>query len=211
MRYDKVIGLGGNCEVAEHLRRYLGTDRANIMDWWVTPLTSVPKLLDERFSNLARPENMRLVANDKSVMCRYYGIAHHHDFPRREDTTIDGSMIESQAHLLREKYAMLADRFVKDCAGHQRVLFVRSWRDRLDIPPTPYATDDIVQYDFAGTVAAIERNFPALDFSILFVNYGIHTSDDPRALFHNVEDKGDGGGWSGSAGGWDEMLDRYTR
>jgi hypothetical protein len=209
MRYDRVIGLGGNCEVAEHLRRYVGSDRASIMDWWVTPLSSLPKLLDERFANLCRPENMRLVAGGKSVMCVHYGIAHHHDFPRREDLTIDLSTIDFQTALLREKYSMLADRFINDCAGHQRVLFVRSWRDRLDIPPTPYATDDIVQYDFDGTIAAVEHNFPELDFSILFVNYGIHTSDHPRAFFHNVEDKGDSLDWSGSQAGWRDMLDCY--
>jgi hypothetical protein len=211
MQYGKVIGLGGNCEVAEHLRRYTGLEQANIMDWWVTPLTAIPKLLDERFVNIGRPENMRLVAGRKSVMCLHYGIAHHHDFPRCDDLTIDESIIPSHSVELQQKYAMLAQRFINDCSSGQTILFVRSWRDRLEIPQTQHAIDDIVRYDFDGTIAAIERNFPALDFSILFVNYGIHTSAHPRALFHNIEDKGDGGGWSGSPGGWNDMFDRYLR
>lgn len=210
MSYEKIIGFGGNCEVAEHIRRYTGEKRANIMDWWITPMGSLSRLLDERFANLMRLENMKVINGGMTVMCTHYGIAHHHDFPRLANKRIDVATIPQTVQDMQGKYEMLRERFLADCDGRQRVLFVRTWRDTLAVPSNQQAMDDVQQYDFDGVIADIARAFPHLDFTVLFVNYGVHRSAHPRALFHNISDKGDSKNWAGSPGGWDEMFERFV-
>lgn len=210
MSFEKIIGIGGNCEVAEHIRRFTREKRANIMDWWITPMGSLSKLLGERFDKLMQLENMKLINGGMTVMCTHYGIAHHHDFPRLENKRIDVAAIPQTVLEMQGKYEMLRERFLADCDGHQRVLFVRTWRDTLAVPPNQQAIDDVHQFDFDGTIALFEEAFPNLDFSILFVNYGVQRSNHPRAMFHNIHDKGDSKTWAGSPGGWDEMFDRFV-
>ena len=208
MRYDDVISLGGNCEVAEHWRRFSGDQRAFPFDWWITPLPSVERILAGGFRNMCLTSNMKVINFGRTVMCTHYCIAHHHDFPRVEGPSalIDTNAMADACANAQQKYTALGRRFREACAPRRKVLFIRSWRETLDFAPTAYAPDDLVRYDFDRLVEAIANMSPDLDFKVLFVNYGPQRSDHPRTIFHNVEDKGDSVGWSGSPGGWDDMF-----
>ncbi len=211
MRYDQVISLGGNCEVAQHWRRFSGRETAYPFDWWITPFETVGRLLAARFAGLFAPENMLLINGGMTVMCTHYRIAHHHDFPRLPKTlAIDAPAIPAACVPAQAKFAALADRFHHACRPGQRVLFLRSWRETLWVPNRTTAPDDIVRYDFAAFIAAIEAALPGLDFTVLFLNYGAQATDHPRALFHDVARNKDARDWSGSPSGWDEAFRRFV-
>jgi acetyltransferase-like isoleucine patch superfamily enzyme len=204
--YDDVISLGGNCEVAQHWRRYSGSEKAYPLDWWITPFHGLVRLLDERFSEVLLQENMQVAADRMSVVCARYGSAHLHDFPRAGDLRIDPADIAHNSQAAREKYAYLIKRFYEACRPGRRVLFIRSWRETLEVPAETTAPDDAPPAAFDDLIHALERSLPGLDFNILFINYGSQVTRHHRAMFHNITHYGDASDWSGSPRGWDEMF-----
>ena len=182
--YDNIVSLGGNCEVAQHWRRWSGVDTAYPFDWLITPFHSVEKLFKGRFAGMASFENMLVINAGRTVMCRHYGVGHH----------------------------FLGSRLLSKIGESKRTLFIRSWRDDLDPGEVNgTAPDGLVRYDFAEPVFAIEQCVKHDRFDILFVNHGIQKDAHPRFLFHNIVNYNDAVDWSGSIKGWNEMFETYTR
>ena len=209
--YDNVVSLGGNCEVAQHWRRWSGIDIASPFDWWITPFSAVEKLFKERFTRLAEFDNMQVINEGRTVMCRHYGIALHHDFLRHENSQIDMSAVEDNSREAREKYRFVSNRFLNRLERSSKTLFIRSWRDDLDPgPPNSRAPDGLVRYDFNNLISRLDDTVGHSRFDVLFVNYGLQKSESSRAFFHNIVDYVDAVDWSGSIRGWNEMFERYV-
>lgn len=212
MRYDGVVSLGGNCEVAQHWRRWSGIEAAAPFDWLITPFASVGKMFEQRFAGMAELDNMEVVNRGRTVMCQRYGVGHHHDFERLPDVQIDRADMPRACARAKEKYDFLASRMMGRLADAQRTLFIRSWRDDLDPgAPNAQAPDGLVRYDFNLFIDRIQAGVQHDRFDVLFVNYGVQRCDHPRARFHNVHDHADAVDWSGSVKGWDEMFELYAR
>lgn len=211
MQFDRVIGLGGNCEVAQHIRRHFETDHAHIFDWWITPFQGAVTLLASDFKGLFGSEDMTVVGDRLAVKCRRTGVIFHHDFPRDAQELVIREEIEPRLPELRAKYDALRRRLDAACEGDATVLFVRSWREIFHAPPSypQHLIDGVPDYDFRRLIETIERRYRKLDFRVLFVNYGPQRIEHPRAIFDNVADKGDTVDWSGSPGGWSELFDRH--
>jgi len=68
---DRFISLGRTCEVAFHIRRRLGLERAYPFDWWITPLSAIAPLLRSGFDldisrdNLMVPDERNTVINKR--------------------------------------------------------------------------------------------------------------------------------------------------
>jgi len=208
-KFDEVISLGGNCDSAQHWRRYSGREYAFPFDFWVTPFESVDRLITERFAHVFLNQNMAVIDSGDNIMCRRYGVGHVHDFPRLPSIKVDQKKIFEFCVSNQEKYAALAKRFFDACRPGRRILFIRSWRDSLWAPPWTQAPDSLTRYDFDRFIAALEYGLPGCDFQVLFVNYGVQRSSNFRAMFHEIKDHGDITDWSGSALGWDEMFRQF--
>jgi hypothetical protein len=146
-QYDLIASLGDCCTPAVNIRRRFGIHSAMPFDWWVSPYSATIKLLEERFSNLLRPENLAITPADKSgrnsVRCNYYGILHHHDFIRDDHQQVAAGIFW-QIPALTRKYNFIIERFLHAVRG-KRVLFIRNGlRDDLDCedPPIPPTEDD---------------------------------------------------------------------
>ena len=212
MIYDSVIGIGGNCEVAKQLRRYMSTESAHIFDWWIAPFDGTIALLDNDFSDIFDASNMEIIGDRKAVRCRKYGIIHHHDFRRDEKKRVLTEEIEEQLDDQRNKYQALKLRLENACASDSKVLFVRSWREILHEPKgyPKHLIPGVPRYDFRRFVEALRRRFPDADISVLFVNYGDQKIDMDGVYFDNVKDHGDIVDWEGSRIGWRELLARHV-
>ena len=204
--YDFIISLGGNCEVAYHIRRRFSLESAHIFDWWITPFAGLIELVNHDFEGLLSSEMLR--RDRVAIFCERYGIHHHHDFDRDADAWVILDRVDAQIPALNTKYAALAARLKVAC-DKKRVLFVRSWREILHEGPdypkhAPHAVPD---FPFTDLINALEKRFSTCDFDVLFVNYGVQFIEHPRAMFYNVRDYRDGG-WAGSPAGWDDMFKR---
>lgn len=120
---DRVISLGGDCEVAAQARRATGSNRAYPFDWWTTPIESVPKLLASRFRHMFEVEYLSKRSDVVPVLDSSYGMTSHiHEFRHGEDFL--AYELETISRRLTEKYAFLSARLFEDCS-RGTTLFVR--------------------------------------------------------------------------------------
>ncbi|MFG1419223.1 DUF1796 family putative cysteine peptidase [Xanthobacter sp. V0B-10] len=143
-RFDRMVSLGGNCEVAYQLRCFSGSDRAYPFDWWVLPLGGLPALLDAgadaafALGHLSRVDEYDGVP---ALYSRLGGTVHMHEF-RHDEAGLD-QPLEAISAALQEKYAALDRRLRADCAqGH--TLFVRNHLPGTD-PGTPEALAPVLE------------------------------------------------------------------
>ncbi len=53
MSAARVISLGYRCEVAHRIRTRFGDDRAMPFDWLITPLSSIPLMVEDEFRQMS--------------------------------------------------------------------------------------------------------------------------------------------------------------
>jgi hypothetical protein len=208
-RFDRIISLGCNCELALNIRDYFGVERAYPFDWWITPFQALWKLLEGRFHNLFNINNLELSSDLLTVRDTYYNLLYHHDFERTEDHKIIPDRIEQQLPAVKQKYDMLMQRFFNDLKN-KKVLFIRN-RDgnipHLDRDATPMDENTFVQlYDL------LEKLFPDSAISLLITNCPVFPGIRRKngcivwdEVDHNYDDYKF---FIGSRQGWREMFSR---
>jgi hypothetical protein len=122
--YDLIVSLGDNCAPAFNIRRVFGRERAYPFDWWVTPYYAMMRLLAENYAGLFQPEHLVRAHDDKTVLCRHYGLWHHHDFTKDADDRVLPGFLD-EIPQARSKTKALLGRLFEDSAGRD-VLFLRS-------------------------------------------------------------------------------------
>jgi hypothetical protein len=127
-QYDAIVSLGAWCAPAATIRRYFGTNVPYPFDWWQCPYFPTMKLLEERFANVLKLENLQVLpamhGRESTVRCNYYQFNHHHDFKRNEDGEIIAD-IASQLASVRRRTSYIIDLFLRDLVGKD-VLLVRA-------------------------------------------------------------------------------------
>jgi hypothetical protein len=195
VRIDRVISLGGDCEVAAQARRASGSDRAYPFDWWTTPLESVPRLLTSRFRHVFEVEYLSKRQDVIPVLDSSYGLTSHiHEFRHGEDfLSYD---MEAISRRLTEKYRFLSARFFEDCS-RGTTLFIRRnvHYDPADRERLERSVSEI--RDILGQVCP--------SFYLLLTGYEPGLSTCERVLQRNVT-RYDDAKHLGSDRGWDEML-----
>lgn len=193
---DRMISLGGRCEVAYQIRRATRSGTAYPFDWWVTPLDSVVKVLEGGFEGVFEARHLvRLPDLDgkKALYSSSAGTWHLHEFRHEEDFL--SYALDEVERRLRPKYAFLQSRLLEDC-GKGRTLFIRQHlRDDPDEPEE--------------LRAAVERICAALGaispwYRLLLLDYppGL---EGPTVIQRRVTGHPDLTE-VGSDRGWDEML-----
>lgn len=117
----RLVGLGGECQVAHQIRRLAPDSEAHYFDWLITPLDAAIALIDNQFSQILEQDHLEPEWNGDvlgKVVDTRYGIWYVHDGGMFEPADID--KMQNKYSYLRKKFlAMLADDF--------NTTFIRSW------------------------------------------------------------------------------------
>ena len=117
----RLVGLGGDCQVAHHIKRVSPDYEKHFFDWLIIPANTVLMLLDNGFTSIVQEEDLvpdfyegRLqkvvdVRNNTWLV---------HDIPEFNHENI----LQAQ-----EKYAYLGQKFLKMLNDGQPTTFVRRW------------------------------------------------------------------------------------
>ena len=171
--FDKILSLGGDCNVSLALRRANFLNSWSPFDWMVTPLDAISKIVSEDGADLAK--EFYASHNGSSVGCKYYNVLYHHEFPRKENHMVMFSIeaIETCRSKLRHKMG----RFIEACEAGQPVLFIR-FRSYTDIPEDRFCDGKNIPSaaDINHVAQAIAARYPALDFKILY----LERASDPQ-------------------------------
>lgn len=170
-KFDRIISLGCNCEVALNIRDYFGAERAYPFDWWITPFQALWNLLEGRFHDLFNINNLEVSSDLLTVRDTYYNLLYHHDFKRADDDKIIPDTLEEQLPRVKQKYDMLIHRFFTDLQN-KRVLFIRNSDGNiphLDRDETPMDENTFLRlYDL------LEKLFPDSAISLLITNCPVY-------------------------------------
>lgn len=208
--FSRVISIGGVCQVAWQIEQHFGFRTTSPFDWLVTPLAAIDRVLTD--DGAAFGKDVALCGD--TALCRHYGVAYHHEFPRDDARRplVSDETLAACREKLRHKYerfcSALADRrptlFIR-MLGHLRAgaLYVRD--------PDPVTTDDLNRL-----AASLERKFPRLPFAIAYVYQREFTWNrydkaalDPRihpfALPYRPQDD-----WKGDPANWAKLFRRFS-
>ena len=209
MKYDHIISIGGNCDVAHHLRRHYNITVSMPLDWLILTFNGAISLFDDGFRDFICLDKLSLWRGTRhALQCSERGIVYQHDFSRDAGAMVVMDNIPDDFEVAKVRYRRRIERLRDRCKDGRSILFVRSWREILHTPANypEHCIPGVPKYPFIAMLDAIERCFPHIRFQVLFVNYGDQEVDDPRALFANVRNMGDVVDWTGSMRGWDQIL-----
>lgn len=163
LHIDRVISLGGLCEVAFQIRRFVRSDKAYPFDWWITPFASVPKVLEGGLRHVFEPQHLVKVPDydgRSALYSAFSGTIHLHEFLHGENLLAYDP--EEIARRLGPKYAFLQSRLIEECASGT-TLFIRQ-----HLPRDPDDPDELRRL-VLRTCDAIEAICPS--YRLVLVDY----------------------------------------
>lgn len=196
LHVDRMISLGGRCEVAFQLRRIGTTDRAYPFDWWIMPLEALPRILAGGISSVFDASQLHKVPDyggRAGIYSNHAGTIHLHEFAHDEDGL--ALSIAEISERLGNKYEALYGRMVDD-AAQGRTLFVRQYLDGHD-PRTAGELEPLIDDLEFGLMRMTE------DYLLLLIGY-CRIGPRPRVLQSELglnHAKGLGSNWS-----WTSMM-----
>jgi Putative papain-like cysteine peptidase (DUF1796) len=190
---DRVISLGGLCEVAFQLRRLSRSGRAYAFDWWITPLTSVSIVLEHGAACVFAPQFLVKVPDYGGLPALYSRLTatvHLHEYAKTTDfLALD---VETIAATLRSKYNALHARLLADC-GAGPTLFVRQRLDEHD-PRGKDLEDTLDRLCAQLTSIADDHRLLLLDYEPLRPRERLIQAAVPR--LRDLNDLGSRKGWN---------------
>ncbi|MBA3954821.1 hypothetical protein H0X48_05885 [Candidatus Dependentiae bacterium] len=171
-RFDKIISLGSDCEVATQLNKYKLRHEAYPFDWMRTFVFSkLTQLIQNNFANFLHTPF--LVKTQHTVVNKHYLMAFVHDFPtlqnpsyQKNDQEFTGMIVPNFTQFVpqaQEKYARRIERFKAALHSNGSVLFIRS--------------QYIQPADAAEFVQLISRLHPRLNFTLAVVSSHNHSAE----------------------------------
>lgn len=126
MLSDLIVSLGPNCRNTWNLRNRYGFSRSYPFDWWITPASSMLKMLDPTFQFHVEMDDLIItrseVGKQNSVYNKKLCMLHHHDFSRNDGNVV--SINQQQIDNVNSKYKFLFERFHQDIEQAQKPVFV---------------------------------------------------------------------------------------
>ena len=177
--FDLVFSAGPYCRSAFHLRRLFNQSQAFPFDWWVTPASSLQRMLhpDYRFELTAADVHLtqaaQVVFNSRDL------ILHLHDFERTADGAISFDRLDSQLEEINAKYTFLFERMrarlheAKRCLlifeGLLPALDLEVHRQRTSCPPLTYPD---LSSTYAPELAALLREAYGVEPTLVCFGFG---------------------------------------
>jgi hypothetical protein len=146
--FDLVFSAGPYCRSAFHLRRLFNQSQAFPFDWWVTPASSLLRMLHPNYRFDLTAADVHLTKAAQVVFNSRDLILHLHDFERTADGVISFEDLDRQLISINAKYCFLFDRLRLRLRESRRCLVVfeellpahalESHRQRTACPPLSY-------------------------------------------------------------------------
>lgn len=208
--YDEIISLGGNCEVAHHLREVGAYRVKGIFDWLVTPMSSVIEIISNEANEIGE---VIIATNDgTSAKCKKYSTLLHHEFPRAENNEliISNQYINTCISKLSHKYNTLNDAFKSNSVK----LIVRygletdlNWDNLIGKDITQKAAMVIELYNMLST--KYENAIFKLIILIHEDSNEINEIINNENIFVYTIPRNQDGGWAISASDWKTFMSHF--
>lgn len=181
--FDVVVSLGGTEQISRFIERVFGKMGPRLFDGFIAPFHSLIRLFETDFQELF--STACLYGYHDALRCRDSLLVYHNclDIPPGERASVE--LFHSQLGRLKQEYHDHLAQLDRLCDGTQRVLFVRDWQETLHYEGTHRPTHARVP-DFQRLVEALAARYPALDFRVLFTNFGDASVSDSRMIFSNL-------------------------
>jgi hypothetical protein len=177
--FDLVFSAGPYCRSAFHLRRLFNQSQAFPFDWWVTPASSLLRMLhpDYRFKLSAADVHLtqaaQVVFNSRDL------ILHLHDFERTADGAISFGQQDSQLENINVKYTFLFERLRTRLREAKRCLLIfegllpaRDLEAHRQRTPCPSMTYPDLSPTFAPELAALLREAYGVEPTLVCFGFG---------------------------------------
>jgi hypothetical protein len=122
--FDLVFSAGPYCRSAFHLRRLFNQSQAFPFDWWVTPASSLLRMLHPNYRFDLTAADVHLTKAAQVVFNSRDLILHLHDFERTADGAITLAQLDAQLEGINAKYVFLFDRLRSRLHQAKRCLLI---------------------------------------------------------------------------------------
>lgn len=109
-KFDLVFSAGPYCRSAFHLRRLFDSQVAFPFDWWLTPASSLLRMLEPRYVFKLNQEEVFLTQSGQIVLNSRDQILHLHDFKRLPSGEISLANLNIQLNHINSKFCFLFKR-----------------------------------------------------------------------------------------------------
>ena len=108
--FDLVFSAWPYCRSAFHLRRLFKNQKAFPFDWWLTPATSLYKMLEPEYNYYLKSEHIHLTQSGQIVLNDHDQVLHLHDFKRLSSGGVCLENLKNQLDEINSKYSFLFKR-----------------------------------------------------------------------------------------------------
>lgn len=169
--FDLVFSGGPYCRSAFHVRRLFNQQEAFPFDWWVTPASSMRRMLQPEYRFSLTPEQIFLTHSAQAALNSRDQILQLHDLDRTPSGELSTDNLEVQLEQINAKYSFLFERLRNRLHNANRCLLIfeglmsatelESYRQRTSCPElsypvlaTSYASDLVAMLQDAYKVEA---------------------------------------------------------
>ena len=182
--FDLVFSAGPYCRSAFHLRRLFNNQKAFPFDWWLTPATSLFRMLEPEYNFNLKCDNIYLTQSGQIVLNNRDQILHIHDFKRFSTGEISLENLENQLEEINSKYRFLFNRLHQYLLAANKCLLIfeglipahelESYRIKSSCKEIIYPNLNIdfaselvnmlkTNYNVAATLVSFEIGAPAIE------------------------------------------------
>ena len=146
--FDLVFSAGPYCRNAFHVRRLFNQHEAFPFDWWVTPASSMGRMLQPEYRFALTPEQIFLTHSAQVALNSRDQILQLHDLARTPTGELSMANLEIQLEQINAKYSFLFERLRNRLHDAKRCLLIfeglmsatelETYRQRTSCPELSY-------------------------------------------------------------------------
>jgi hypothetical protein len=119
MKFSRILSLGPDCQPAFRIRRHTGHPLAYYFDWIETPHAGLIRVLNARFENAFRREDLYISSDRKYVENRLTGIRYYHLFTKNPpDDLLEEDILSREYDKRSTVLAFLAAEWLETVSEH---------------------------------------------------------------------------------------------
>ena len=190
---NRLVGLGGDCQVAHHVKRLSPNYEKHFFDWLIVPIETVITLLDNGFTSILREEDLEpdIYENRlQKVVDTRNKTWFVHDFQAFDQENI----INAQ-----EKYSYLGKKFIAMLADGKPTTFVRRWH-QIDGPESEETARRLL--------SSLQRYKP--DAELIFLHQDKNRPPLIDGSYRSAYIPQIAGDWIGDQDIWTDVLTRFS-
>ena len=190
---NRLVGLGGDCQVAHHVKRLSPDYEKHFFDWLIVPAETVLALLENGFTSILQEDDLEPdVYQDRlqKVVDKRYRTWFVHDFQAFDQENIRNA---------QSKYSYLGKKFVAMLADGRPTTFVRRWH-QIDGPES----EDIARQ----LLTSLQRHKPNAD--LIFLHQDENRPPLIDGAYRSAYIPQVSGDWVGDEDAWTDILTRFS-